>query len=63
MEMTVHVNLHADDSDVTTATDGVETVIVATVEQNGAESTEPDQKSESSPQNGNTLNGGMCAYM
>ena len=61
--MAVHVNLHAEDSDVTTATDGVETVIVATVEQSRAESTEPDQKSESSPQNGNIPNGGMCVYM
>ena len=63
-EMTVHVaSDHTEGNGGATATDGVETITVATVEQSGVESTEPDQKNESSSQNGNASNGGTCVYM
>lgn len=63
-EMTVHViSDQAEGSDVETATDGAEAVTAATVEQNGADGTETEQKSNSNPHKGSTPNGGTCAYM
>lgn len=60
-EVIVHFNPHAEDIDVTDATNGAETVTVATVEASGAESTEPEQNSN--PKDGNTPTAGTYAYI
>ena len=63
VEMAVQDSDQAEDSDVATATDGAETGTVATVEQSGAGSTEPEQKSTLQPQGGSTLTEGRCVHI